>query len=156
MQWVISNEINCNYYEVQHSTDAVHYTALTRLNATPGFTKEKYYRWLHSSPDAGLNYYRIKQVDKDGRFSYSKVETADIDNRSSVVVSPNPAKDVVTIVSGTIIKSILCYSNDGKLLLQASPNTKQHKLSVKPLPGGVYILHIITSKETTIRKLVRE
>ena len=156
LQWVISNEINCNYYEVQHSTDAVHYTALTRLNATPGFTKEKYYRWLHSSPDAGLNYYRIKQVDKDGRFSYSKVETADIDNRSSVVVSPNPAKDVVTIVSGTIIKSILCYSNDGKLLLQASPNTKQHKLSVKPLPGGVYILHIITSKETTIRKLVRE
>ncbi|WP_153797660.1 S8 family serine peptidase [Foetidibacter luteolus] len=153
--WIVANEVNCDYYGIEHSTDGITFSELATLPAQSGLALNKTYRWPHVNPANGNHYYRIKQVDKDGRFSHSKTEQVGISNGAWYSVTPNPAGNHVLITAGELIREIYCYDLQGRLVKTARPKALQHRLALSGLPAAVYNLKIVTEGGVYHKKLVK-
>ncbi|MBS1667330.1 MAG: T9SS type A sorting domain-containing protein [Bacteroidetes bacterium] len=76
LDWVSAMEINNKYFEVQRSSDGVHFQPITQLpskQSGPMSTTQIDYSYTDYSPLGGLSYYRLKMEDVDGTVTYSKV-----------------------------------------------------------------------------------
>lgn len=76
VKWQTSQEINNDYFDVEHSLDNVNYSTVGRVEGTGISNVVQDYSFIHRNPLLGVNYYRIKQVDFDGAFDHSKVVAA--------------------------------------------------------------------------------
>jgi SdrD B-like domain/Secretion system C-terminal sorting domain len=152
LQWTVSEQINVASYEVLFSADGRTFTttiATVAANANSNAT----YDAVHTTPVAGINYYRIKSIDKDGTVSYSDIRKVTFGKGGTVSVYPNPAVDVVNIsLTGTMVNKVATVSilsMDGKLLSQQRiANTGQTEtLDVSKLSNGTYIVRLVTDEE---------
>ena len=55
------------------------------------------YYYTDEQPLPGTSFYRLKLVEKTGGGGYSEIKTIRMDSENSLQVSPNPAKDLITI-----------------------------------------------------------
>lgn len=97
LDWATATESNNDYFSIEHSTDGRQFAELGRADGAGNSLKPKLYSFVHSSPEKGLNYYRLKQFDFDGAFEYSKVQTAVIEGRPALTIRPTIARDEATI-----------------------------------------------------------
>jgi SdrD B-like domain/Secretion system C-terminal sorting domain len=159
LQWMVSEQINVASYEVLFSTDGRTFTttiatvaANTNSNAT--------YDAVHTTPIAGINYYRIKSIDKDGTVSYSDIRKVTFGKGGTVSVYPNPAVDIVNIsLTGTMVNKVTTVSilsMDGKVLSQQRiTNTGQTEtINVSTLANGSYIVRLVTENEVVNKTIV--
>lgn len=74
---------------------------------------------------------------------------------SVLKVFPNPADDVLKIVSGDLIRSVNVLTTDGRLVL-TSGNISQNEISinVSALSPGIYLLQTSNGKSTDTRKIM--
>lgn len=91
--WATSMEINCQYFDVERSTDGNVFSTIASL---PGNgTTSVMHTYTLTDEVANITfpvvYYRLKQVDLDGKKTYSQVNAVRLkkDNRQ-IIVSPNP------------------------------------------------------------------
>ncbi|HPH23570.1 MAG TPA: T9SS type A sorting domain-containing protein, partial [Chitinophagaceae bacterium] len=123
IDWVTTNEFNSASFDIERSTDALHFTTIGNVPAK-NLAIENAYTFTDLYPVAGINYYRLKQIDKNGKFSYSNI------------VSVNPvtiAKNTVAVYPNPIVGSIM---NIG---LQSTQNTKA-ALMITDVTGRI-VLH---------------
>lgn len=97
LNWATATESNNDYFSIEHSADGRQFDELGRVDGAGNSLKPKQYSFVHSSPEKGLNYYRLKQYDFDGAFEYSKVQTAVIEGRPALTIRPTIARDEATI-----------------------------------------------------------
>lgn len=86
VEWKVGNETNITSYEVESSTDGVHFTNAASVKATNIGS----YNWTDAHAANGDNYYRIRSISSNGSIQYSvivKVNTAT--QASSVKVYPS-------------------------------------------------------------------
>jgi len=96
LTWVTASERNSDRFEVERSTDGIHFVKVGMVKSKGNSTEVLSY--LFNDVDAGqLNadglYYRLKQIDFDGEFEYSQIVYLDIDKKpidAKVIVFPNP------------------------------------------------------------------
>ena len=98
----------------------------------------KTYSFIHESPTAGMNYYRIKQMDFDGKFSYSNIASVSYNSREFMIF-PNPVGDEATITTAHD-NVINVYDVHGRLVLSKFLNAGQNTVSMAELSTGTYIL----------------
>lgn len=149
VKWTVAQEINVSRYEVESGTDGVHY----QLAGTVHAAGSSAYTFLHTSPAAGVNYYRLKMIDLDGSVAYSDVRKVNFVNEESVSVYPNPATSVLNITAtGSIINkaaSVQVFSMEGKLVMQkqVSALNRTESFNVSALATGKYIMRISSESE---------
>jgi len=156
LKWSIAQEINVGYYAVEHSADGVRFNTVTQMNAYNNAGKGAAYQYLHTNPVRGINYYRIKEIDKDGKYVYSKTINIQLSDKNNITVTPNPAKDVVTVTAADIIKEIYCYNATGQLVKKVALSSNTCVLQLKQFAGGIYTLKIVTASATFNRKVVKQ
>ena len=80
------------------------------------------------------------------------VEEVNLENR--ILIYPNPAQNVCTIVSEKNIGSVLVYDELSQVLLKVlNPGTKKYSLDLSELKNGIYFLKIDSSvKKLTVIK----
>jgi hypothetical protein len=103
LNWQVENEdINTARYEVEISTSGVNFEKIASLNPLNNgrssnvysFTKEN----LSALRNAGVIYFRIKQIDRDGKFVYTQIRSIRLDGKSfSAAAFPNPLKDLTKL-----------------------------------------------------------
>jgi hypothetical protein len=93
LQWNTASEINNEGFEVQHSTNGVHFASIGWVEGHGTTNVANEYHFVHENPVQGWNYYRLKQVDFDGKFEYSRLIPVFADNLPRVEIYPNPLKD---------------------------------------------------------------
>ncbi|MDN3695026.1 T9SS type A sorting domain-containing protein [Chryseobacterium tructae] len=82
--------------------------------------------------------------------------TSTAQEKFSVKISPNPTKGNLSISSDQKISSIEIYDRLGKLIQkQSGINAETAQLSIQHIPSGVYIVKVITDKETLIKKIIK-
>ena len=138
VSWQTATEINVSHFNVQRSIDGVTFETIGKVNVKGAST----YNFndpltTHDSRFTTL-YYRLEIVDKNGALSYSDIKELSIIN-SSLSITPNPAKDYITINGGNI-KEVRISDVSGRVLLVG--NTK--KVDVRGLVSGVYYVAIET------------
>ena len=71
---------------------------------------------------------------------------------SSLIISPNPATEIVNLnFSGSITK-VNVYDIFGKPILSV---VKKNKINIEQLSNGIYILKIFTSDNSIIKKIIK-
>ena len=106
------------------------------------------------SENAG-SYYLIDLILDPSRFGEEPPESVEELNSFDVNLYPNPTKDVLSIKSTSLIKSIIIYDNQGKEVLTSSNvNSVFGNISLVNLPNGMYQV-VVTNNDGSkaIRKL---
>ena len=92
--WSTASEHNTSHYIVEHSRNGSDWEVLTVLAAAGNSTNLLDYTYVHESPNAGTNYYRLTQYDNDGEFEKFNAVAVDCDNLNSTTTLstyPNPS-----------------------------------------------------------------
>lgn len=162
LQWSTANEANNRHYEIERSSDGIHFNSIGNIEAgnNPGTLQQ--YLFNDVKAFTGINYYRLKQVDKDGRINYSTIVRVVVANSKGALytVYPNPAIEKTTVRMLADLKQLTVRFNDvsGKVLYQKSLQTVKTGEEIRiPLSGfskGLYLLTITTDKGTTAEKVV--
>ncbi|HRD56669.1 MAG TPA: T9SS type A sorting domain-containing protein [Ferruginibacter sp.] len=96
--WKTAQEINTSHFEIQWSSNGQQFNSISTLPAAGNSTQTKQYRFLHTQPLSGNNFYRLKMVDADGRFTYSNIVTVQVKSAGNAVdVFPNPVVQVMQL-----------------------------------------------------------
>lgn len=137
-------------YTVQHSTNGTDWVNVTTIPGQQDATKPNHYNFMHQTPVAGMNFYRVKRANAGGLESTSQVRSIELDvaQADAITINPNPVSDVL------IIKTVATYDADVTVQLLSTggavlhtitiPAGKLHyeKLPVQDLPAGLYMARI--------------
>ncbi|MEI7587510.1 autotransporter-associated beta strand repeat-containing protein, partial [Runella sp.] len=156
LDWATATEKNNAYFSIERSKDGVDFQAIGKVNGAGNSTESRNYRFTDTKPEAGLNFYRLKQLDFDAQFSYSKVVSVMVGKTGNVSLSPVPAQDQLQVNLET------AFSNDGTWqlldyagrLLQSgtiAAEAYNFTIDVAKLSQGAYILRLIDG-QTVVTK----
>lgn len=150
LKWTTAQEQNTRHFIVQHRSNSINWTNIGTLPAAGNSAGIRNYSYVHTTPAAGINYYRILQTDMDSRSSYSVIRTlAFIVDRSFILINNPVANNILTLQVFTPINLAL-YSTDGKLLWQEQVNPGTKYIDVSRYAKGTYFL----KTRTTTQKVV--
>lgn len=156
LNWVVASEVNVSRYEILYSTNGTNFISI----GTQPATHSSNYSQLHTSPQQGFNYYRLKIIDIDGSVSYSEIRKVNFGKAGDMVsLYPVPANAFVniTVTAGMTGKPaiIRLFSVDGSLMLQQNITTfsQTETINVSKLAAGKYILSMFINNETVNRQI---
>ena len=93
LEWQTASE-SANYgFEIQRSSDGIHFEKVGFVPAGGVIAGQQQYRFRDRGLEAGVWYYRLRQLDRDGSFTYSPVQQVQVavPQRYSLAQSyPNP------------------------------------------------------------------
>lgn len=132
LDWTTASEVNCDYFDVEESSDGFNYTTCGSMRGAGNSTQLSYYAFIDENPFPGATYYRLKQVDYDGQYHYS----------NPVVVSNNNYSTSTVDV----------YNLQGQMIISVKDFTDNY--SLKNLSPGVYMLHYHSNQGLLVKKVI--
>jgi len=155
VDWTTVNEDNGDHFVIERSADARNFTAIGDVDAKG--TAASYSFW-DETPEAGMNYYRLKIMSASGKSAYSGIVKAYVQSGTNfhVDVYPNPAAASVTVqVFGDMGNngSIDIMDVTGKLIKHIAISTNQAIVDVSEMPSGIYLVKYADDKHTEVIKL---
>ncbi|HAP63248.1 MAG TPA: hypothetical protein DCR93_28360 [Cytophagales bacterium] len=164
LSWNTHSETNNDRFEVEHSRDGKLFVPIAEIAGQGNSQVFHQYRYRHTQPAQGLNYYRIRQVDFDGQFDYSPVVSEMFEGTLHTFgpLTPNPsATGTVSFYSRAAADapvSVRITTLSGKALTLDNSALQgvngRYQLDVSQLPEGVYFLGIKTQGQTEVQPLV--
>lgn len=163
LKWQTTNEINTAVFNIQRSSDGIHFSNVGVVNAKNEKGVNDYF---YDDNIAGISaaklYYRLQEVDIDARMTYSDIVTIDPNETTAgYAIYPNPAQDYFNInaskpedLKGAEI-SITDLSGHAVLKQTLMPSASQ-KISIASLSKGMYIIKIVKITGMVVRKLLKE
>lgn len=154
ISWESDIEYNFDYYSIEHSTNAVNFIEIVSVS---GNGNKSTYKYLHSSPSKGLNYYRLKMVDLDGTFVYSDVKAVNFstERNSLLNVYPNPFSQVFTIANLQTPSDITVFDVTGKLIHKMSVSDSHVLMDLSQHPSGIYSVNIKDKLNTKVFRVIK-
>jgi hypothetical protein len=96
LSWITSSEINHDYFEVLHSINGEEFEKILEIK-NDGRLSSNIYSILHSTPNLGPNYYRLKQVDLDGRSELFDKIFIEFNTQSKISIYPTLVDNYIQI-----------------------------------------------------------
>lgn len=156
LYWTTESEQNNNYTAIEKSTNGYNFTEIGKVYSTGNTTLQKGYEYTDNSLNTSNTYYRLKAVDNNGAATYSNVVLVTGSKTKDILyVYPNPSSDFVQIASGILIKQVLLYNAEGKIVANEKlQNTNNYLLGLQGIAKGVYVIKVITEKNTITNKII--
>lgn len=171
VNWVTASETQSAYFDVERSTDGVHFeTVKPSVPAQGNSTQAISYSF--EDVNVAFNqryYYRLKQVDLNGAYEYTEIVDAILRNDNTrpldVKLYPNPTSGNVTLgVSALEAEgvSINIYDGTGRIVarrqLTAQPGYGEYDFTpvTEGLAAGVYHVVITSGKNVSSHRLMKQ
>lgn len=148
--WKTYSESNSAFFQIERSSDALHFSKIGQVAAAGDASEQKSYRFIDTDPSTGKNYYRLKMVDKDGSFKYSVVIMLSKGNGTDQFrVFPNPAHEQVNVLiaspgDGNRDKIINIWDMNAKIVkrtkVNVTPGSNMFTVPLKELRPGTYLM----------------
>jgi hypothetical protein len=119
LKWNTMVEINTACYEIQRSSDGIHFDNIGKVNSLANESTNVYqlnYEYIDATPLGGISFYRLEIVGKDGKTSNSDVITVSGENAGTLKIFP-------TLMQGT------------NLFVQSEKEIRNVKLEIYDLSG---------------------
>lgn len=146
LNWKTATETNVQDFLVEHSTNGSTFTSIGRVLSHGNTNTGSAYQFIHNTPQAGKNYYRLLIRDKSGTFSYSPVKVVSFEYAEPpFVLYPNllPQNSNIHIQSREATPyEFEIYNMEGRRVLQQAANG-WIDLQVD-LPRGLYVYKIFS------------
>ncbi len=162
VNWVANNSDQTDHFVLERSTDGHVFEVVKEVAAQANTGLEYYYQITDSSPVAGYNFYRIRQVFNDGHLRYSAARLVTFDARGQdMVVYPNPASNKVFVnlphLNGASA-TLLLYNSLGqpvqKIQVDAIDGATPIEVVLDHLPEGSYRLSVVDGTQLVTSRLV--
>ncbi|MEO6038154.1 MAG: T9SS type A sorting domain-containing protein [Saprospiraceae bacterium] len=153
LDWQSESEVNLAYYSVEHSLDGLKFTEIGKVNGKGGLQHDATYHFIHTSPQAGKNYYRLRMVDHSATYQYSAIQTVDLeDKRNDFSLRPTPTTGPLTLMSQNLDQypAGLQYQltdNSGKLIQTDRIINEKTDFNLSRYSAGIYYLTVFTDQE---------
>ncbi len=148
VSWKTAQEQNSSHFNIEASTDGVHWTVVGTVNAAGNSTVEKSYSFIDHNPGQ-KSYYRIAQHDIDGTLNYTNIVRSSCTLADGFGVWPNPFRDKIlvnVVCNNASLAVIKLYDGKGALVKTQQANLLQgnNQVAVETgqLPGGMYMLSV--------------
>ncbi len=151
LQWKVTDEINLAQYQLQQSIDGINFITIGTITSGK---KEYSFTDKNISSYIGKYYYRLKMSDIDGKFSYSKVLPIKIKGQHSLMISPNPAKNFVTVSGFETPGKISIVNSNGGNVYTANTTAQAIKINIAALPAGLYVIRFTDGKTSSFKKFI--
>jgi hypothetical protein len=159
LSWKVTNQVNVNSYELESSTDGIHFAKTGSVTAINNNSHDISYDYLDLNYVQGNNYYRLKTIDNDGHFVYSSIVLINVNEKgSSIIIYPNPVKDILFVnhKGGSKEIKILVSDATGRVVYQSKTMVNNPlKIPVRNLSKGEYILRIYDAGSVFSTKFIR-
>lgn len=163
LNWHTTNEINTTNFNVQRSTDGVHFMniGVVQSNNRPG-TNAYFFKDRISEISTTQLFYRLQQMDINGDAHFSKIVSVALDGMKGLIsFYPNPSKEFITLVTknpAELNGSMLRLTDlSGKVLLkQKLLASEQQQIQLSALAKGMYLIEIDKPSGKEIFKLIKE
>lgn len=164
VKWTTASEENSAYFELERSSDAIHFTTLTQIATVQKSNQIKNYEFIDEYPLNGINYYRLKQQDIGNSAPvYSNIiQTAcnnDIQNETQIFYTPS--NGIVVNIHSSIAKEVLLsvYEISGKLVFNETKmvdaGSSFFSLNFRnKLADGIYVVRMIDGAEILSKKIL--
>lgn len=151
LDWTTATETNNDYFNLERSNNGIEFTPIATIDGNGNSNSINNYKFLDSNPYEGVNYYRLKQTDYNGDYFYSNIISIENTNTATVLVYPNPSKDIVTVDISENFESLRIYNMLGEVVYENI--SSQTKFQFNPIADGIYVIKAITTqgKEITTR-----
>ncbi len=94
VEWKVSNQVNMQSYEVEKSTDGIHFEKVETKPAIGANGSDAAYNWLDVDAVLGDNYYRIRSIGSDAVVKLSRQVLVNIsEGKPEISIYPNPVVD---------------------------------------------------------------
>ncbi len=163
LKWTSQNEDGIKEYEIERSTDGIHFTSAGKVQAMRGINEANY---TFADPESISNtvYYRLKLTTTDNSNNkYSRIITIYNRNAAFKITAVNPFKNIlkleVFLPSQGNIEFNLCdiYGNvvNRKMMKLEKGNSQLSFDDVYNLPTGLYILRAVYNGSVLQNKLIK-
>lgn len=154
LDWEFESETDLAFSEIEYSADGRSFGLIgTEAAHSESDRNSSEYNFLHGTPQAGINYYRIRTVDINGVVEHSQVRAINFDDLDAdFSVFPNPTSGPLTLVSRNLAKytsgvNYQLIDNNGKVILFNTVKDDNVTLDLSKMPSGPYYLQVMTDQE---------
>lgn len=143
--WQTATEEENDYFIVEKSTDGRQYKEIARLKGQGTTTSITTYKAFDHQPQAGNNYYRLRQIDMDGASTYSGVSMLQFNTTvTTISVFPNPTNNMLTLqTKATDYKMYQLLDFKGNIIESKRITSGKMPINIGHLPAAPYILNIL-------------
>ncbi len=152
--WKTANEIKVKGFELQRSNNAAEFSTITNITAKNGAMQS--YNYNDNISINNKIYYRLKMIDEDRSYRYSKIVMLKDNKISTTNISPNPAKNFITITTedkNLLNTEVLFMDSKGAAVLNQKLSSLTQQINIASLPQGLYFLKF---SDATVLKLIKE
>ena len=141
LDWSTASEKNAAHFDIQRSNDNTAWTSIGQVKAVNNVYGSDY-QFIDAQPLSGTNYYRLQMVDANGATELSKIVAVNASTgNKSLKIYPNPAKDVLTILTDANTEGVSIFDINGRLVL--SVVDKSQNVNIQNLASGVYFVRMM-------------
>ncbi len=161
INWKMSMYTENREFEIEHSADGIHFVKIARIESSQIKKGQVEFSYLHSSPFAGLNYYRIKAV-SNSNFElpvYSSIMALKTAVKNSFSLYPNPAHDNLMLrYNSPNVAGMYCeiYNSLNQLVMvkEFVQGIEQLNIPVSNMQAGTYRVVILKDASIISNQLV--
>ncbi|TAL45300.1 MAG: T9SS type A sorting domain-containing protein [Chitinophagaceae bacterium] len=157
VKWSSLDEEDHAFYIVEHSTDGKNFTSAVRVPRHGDSEEGFQYEFLHTTPQSGINYYRLKIVTVSGKPTYTDVRKVIIGSKNQIFnIYPNPAAGktilMLDVKDGERLQ-VSVYDAAGRQEKQIIVIVKNQRteLNVEGLNRGIYWITATTANGEQFR-----
>ena len=163
LSWTTLTEVNNSHFLIERADKTGEFQVVGQVSGNGNTTELKNYNFTDKlpMPNAGLYYYRLKQVDFDGTSAYYQTKSVQFDGNAVWDIYPNPFSNVIHVKSSADYVSRnsewQIMDRDGRTAASGffeSDNTSI-EIANQSLPSGVYWLAIKNGSEVNRQKIVK-
>ncbi len=158
LKWNTQNEINVSHFELERSTDAIHFEKIYHCPAKNEVSHQYDYTDLVSRENInhGKLYYRLKMADNDSHVSYSDIRSIDFgDQGKGFSFGPNPFSDLIRINTLAIIHAVTVYDLSGNKVYENRQIKNRDIRFNASLPAGWYVMKVETENGTYTERVLK-
>jgi photosystem II stability/assembly factor-like uncharacterized protein len=159
LHWTTATEINLGHYSIEHSSDGKTYEVIGTVEPeAANSTVEKNYTFTHTTPQKGINYYRLKIIDVSLEYEYSSSIVLFVeDTRTDIVLYPNPVINTMQL-KGVDGEQVIVQFRDalGRAIRRETVSGNE-PINVRTFPNGTYFIEIHQEgKQTVVRRFIKQ
>lgn len=164
LSWTTASEKNNDYFTLERSTDGQNFKEIGKLQGAGNSRSKLSYSYDDTSPNYGMNYYRLKQTDFNGVYKYTDLIGLNVDKYVEQIIFPNPvSKNGLLNISiendNRKQYDLQIYSITGKEIysgLVTKDQDQSYTLNLLPLDlqPGIYLIRLSGLYSNSLSKLV--
>lgn len=143
LTWATANEKGNAYFAIEHATNGVDFREIAQVKGNGTTSQASKYQYTHTTPAAGANYYRLRQVDADGNATYSAVRFVSVGIKGTASLFPTVGQNDITLITDNTdaAQNYEVYDMLGALVMSGTVQG-QKTLHISTLSHGMYIVKI--------------